>query len=216
MSVMTAVTPVTVAVMAGDPIVGEGTVAYLRGCSGISPLPPESIDQADVVLVIAGRVSEGTMAKMERAAQRSPDTETRFVLVCDGIREPQLLRVLNCGLVSVLPRKDTDYEGIVRALRNMSEGRVELPRDANGWLAARIRTIQRDVLDPLGLTASGLYTREVDVLRLLADGHGTAEIAGRLNYSERTVKNIIQGLLTRMHLKNRSHAVAFALRNGLM
>jgi DNA-binding NarL/FixJ family response regulator len=72
------------------------------------------------------------------------------------------------------------------------------------------------VLDPHGLTAAGLYTREVDVLRLLAEGMDTLEIAQRLNYSERTVKNIIHGVLSRLKLRNRSHAVAYALRNGVM
>jgi DNA-binding NarL/FixJ family response regulator len=216
LTVTTQVTPVTVAVMASDPIVGEGTVAYLRGRPGITPVPPDRVDRADVVLVMAAQVSETTLSLMEHVAGLAPEREIRFVLVCDGMREPQLLRALQCGLVSVLPWQDADYERIVRVLRGANEGRVELPEDAHGWLAARIRSIQRDVLDPHGLTTAGLYTREVDVLRLLAEGMETVEIAERLNYSERTVKNIIHGLLSRMKLRNRSHAVAYALRNGVM
>jgi DNA-binding NarL/FixJ family response regulator len=61
-----------------------------------------------------------------------------------------------------------------------------------------------------------LDERERAVLRLIADGFGTAEIAMRLNYSERTVKNILHRLLSRMHLRNRAHAVAYALGNGLL
>ena len=44
------------------------------------------------------------------------------------------------------------------------------------------------MLDPQGLTTAGLCTREVDVLRLFAEGMDTVEIAERLNYSERTVR----------------------------
>jgi DNA-binding NarL/FixJ family response regulator len=51
---------------------------------------------------------------------------------------------------------------------------------------------------------------------LLAEGRDTAEIASRLCYSERTVKGVIHGLTTRLQLRNRSHAVAFALRNELI
>ena len=50
----------------------------------------------------------------------------------------------------------------------------------------------------------------------IAEGLDTLEIAQRLSYSERTVRNIIHGLLTRMKLNNRAHAVAYALRNGAM
>jgi len=95
-------------------------------------------------------------------------------------------------------------------------GRLEMPGDAVGWLVTRLRTIHRDVLEPRGLTAAGLGTREVEVLRLLAEGLDTAEIAQAMNYSERTVKSIIHGVLTRCRLRNRAHAVAFALRSGAL
>ena len=217
---MTAVTSVetavTVAVMATEPLVAEGAAAYLRTYPGITPVAADRLDRASVVLVIADRVGEGTLAALQRAAELAPDRELRFVLVCDDIREPQLLRALNWGLVSVLPRQETDYERIARALVSARDGKLELPAGAHGWLEERIRLVQRDVLAPLDLTAAGLYTREVEVLRLLAEGADTLEIARRLSYSERTVRNIIHGLLTRMKLRSRAHAVAYALRNGVM
>jgi DNA-binding NarL/FixJ family response regulator len=202
--------------MATEPLVAEGAVAYLRTCPGITPVSTDCLDRPSVVLVIASRVDEGTLAILQRAAELVPDREMRFVLVCDDIREPQLLRALNWGLVSVLPRQETDFERIARALVNARDGKLELPADAHGWLEKRIRLVQRDVLAPHDLTAAGLYTREVEVLRLLAEGADTLEIARRLSYSERTVRNIIHGLLTRMKLRNRAHAVAYALRNGVM
>jgi DNA-binding NarL/FixJ family response regulator len=66
------------------------------------------------------------------------------------------------------------------------------------------------------LTFSGLTDRETHVLRMVADGHDTAEIAQELCYSERTVKNILHDVTSRLQLKNRSHAVAFAVREGLI
>jgi DNA-binding NarL/FixJ family response regulator len=76
--------------------------------------------------------------------------------------------------------------------------------------------LQREVLAPNGLSASGLEPREVSVLRLIAEGWGTEEIAKELAYSERTVKNVIFNLTTRLHLRNRAHAVAYALRAGVI
>jgi DNA-binding NarL/FixJ family response regulator len=202
--------------MGTDPLVAEGAAAYLRTYPGITLVAADSLDRAHVVLVIASQVGEGTLAVLQRAAELVPDREMRFVLVCDGIREPQLLRALNWGLVSVLPRQETGYERIARALVNAGDGKVELPGDAHGWLQERIRLVQRDVLAPHDLTTAGLYAREVEVLRLVAEGMDTLEIGQRLSYSERTVRNIIHGLLTRMKLRNRAHAVAYALRNGAM
>lgn len=209
-------TSMTVAVMATDPLTAEGAVAYLRAQPGVTPLGAASQATADVVLILAGQITEETLQIMQQAAELAGDRELRFVVVGDGVREPQLLRAVSLGQVSILPRQGTGYEHILRAIRGLGEGRVQLPEVALGWLAGQLRTIQREVLAPNGLTAAGLESREVDVLRLLADGMDTAEIAEQLNYSQRTVKNIIHGLLSRLKLRNRPHAVAYALRHGVL
>jgi DNA-binding CsgD family transcriptional regulator len=91
-----------------------------------------------------------------------------------------------------------------------------MPPNLVGELLKHIERLQRDVLTPFGLNASGLTPREIDVLRLMADGLDTGEIAGKLCYSERTVKNVIYGVTHRLKLRNRSHAVAYALRSGMI
>ncbi|MGH9118641.1 MAG: LuxR C-terminal-related transcriptional regulator [Acidimicrobiales bacterium] len=63
---------------------------------------------------------------------------------------------------------------------------------------------------------SGLTEREIEVLRLVAEGCDTAEIAGRPAYSERTIKNIVHDVIVRLALRNRTHAVAYAVREGLI
>jgi DNA-binding NarL/FixJ family response regulator len=61
-----------------------------------------------------------------------------------------------------------------------------------------------------------LSAREHQVLRLLADGESTRGIAERLNYSERTVKNIVHDLLVKLDCRTRAHAVALAARRGVI
>lgn len=207
--------PIPVRVLAADPVTRDATLACLRSRPGIRVLPADDAGAARVVLVMAGRVTERTSALMREAAQAAAG-EVGFVLVGDGLREHHLLAAVACGPLSVIARRDADADRIVRAIQGVPQGRLELPDDAVGWLVARLRTIHRDVLQPRGLTAVGLGTREVDVLRLLADGLDTAEIAERMNYSERTVKNIIHGVLTRRRLRNRAHAVAFLVRAGAL
>jgi DNA-binding NarL/FixJ family response regulator len=91
-----------------------------------------------------------------------------------------------------------------------------VPPDLLGRLLDQVGRLQRQVLAPRGLTFTGLATREIEVLRLVADGLSTGEIAVELCYSERTVKNVLHDITTRLHLRNRSHAVAYALRQGLI
>ena len=62
----------------------------------------------------------------------------------------------------------------------------------------------------------GCRLRERDVLRLLADGHDTREIATDLCYSERTVKNVVHDVLMKLNCRTRAHAVALATREGVI
>jgi len=80
----------------------------------------------------------------------------------------------------------------------------------------QVGSLQRHQLHPRGLHFNGLTHREISILRLIADGHSTTEIARQLAYSERTIKNTLQGVTTRLQLRNRSHAVAYALREGML
>ena len=59
-----------------------------------------------------------------------------------------------------------------------------------------------------------LTTRDINVLRLLADGRSTAAIADDLAYSESTIKNVIHDLVRQLGARNRAHAVALAIRAG--
>jgi len=64
--------------------------------------------------------------------------------------------------------------------------------------------------------ALGLSARDVEVLRLLAEGRSTAGIADDLAYSESTIKNVIHDIVCHMSARNRAHAVAMAIRAGVI
>lgn len=204
----------TVVVVAADALIGEGTVAYLRSRPEIQVIERSRVAGADVVLMVADAMTNDVFATMDKLADEAGVDRLRFVVVADGIREQHVMQAARRGLVSLLSRKEVDLDQVVRAMIDLRSGRLQLPQDTAGWLAGRLRTIERDVLYPRGLTASGLEQREADVLRMLADGLDTPEIARQLNFSERTVKNTIYGVIARHKLTNRAHAIAFAIRSG--
>jgi DNA-binding NarL/FixJ family response regulator len=76
-----------------------------------------------------------------------------------------------------------------------------------------------DTQEPSGVAAireSVLSGREAAVLQLISEGLDTAEIAEQLCYSIRTVKSVVHEVTRRLHLRNRAHAVAYAIRLGLI
>ncbi|MEU2835146.1 helix-turn-helix transcriptional regulator [Streptomyces lavendulae] len=96
----------------------------------------------------------------------------------------------------------------------VSQGEASIPGNLLHHLLGQIGHLQQNVLNPNGLTLTGLTDREHRMLKLAADGHSTTEIAQAIGYSERTVKTVFNGLVTRFALRNRTQAVAYAIRQG--
>ncbi|MGH3433597.1 MAG: LuxR C-terminal-related transcriptional regulator, partial [Thermocrispum sp.] len=130
----------------------------------------------------------------------------------DGLDVPSAVRY---RVVAVLPAADLSADELLVAVRSAATGALP-PEDLTLRLVEQLDRISRGLLQPGGGDGPQLAPRERDLLRLLADGCDTAEIAARLCYSERTVKNIVHGLLDRLQLRNRTHAVAYALRAGVL
>jgi DNA-binding NarL/FixJ family response regulator len=127
-----------------------------------------------------------------------------------------LLAAAEAGASGVLRRGQVTPHSLLACIRAAAAGEGSLPPDLLGRLLGQVGRLQRQVLTPRGLTFSGLTEREVRVLRLLADGLDTAEVGRQLFLSERTVKNVVHDVTSRLNLRNRTHAVAYALRQGLI
>ena len=204
---------VRVALQATDPLSLAGLVSYLESRSEVTIVRGDHRPGADVLVVVAERLSLDVIGGLRRLAAQGGKP---VVLITHEITESELLTVVECRVVAILPRAAVNGDRLLHSILAAAAGGGVMPPNLVGELLKHIERLQRDVLTPNGLTAAGLTPREVDVLRLMADGLDTAEIAGKLCYSERTVKNVIYGVTHRLNLRNRSHAVAYALRSGLI
>ena len=204
---------VSVYVDAYDPILQAGVVSHLRPRPEVKILTESEREAADVTVVIVDRVDERAM-RMLKCYQRT--SETHLVLVAGELGDGDVVAAAEAGVVGLLRRHEATADRLVRAITAASCDEGTVPADLLGQLLGQVGALQRGVLAPRGLAFNGLATREIEVLRLVAEGCDTGEIAGRLSYSERTVKNVLHDVTTRLQLRNRSHAVAFAMRQGLI
>jgi DNA-binding NarL/FixJ family response regulator len=140
----------------------------------------------------------------------------RVVLLASRIDDKGLLAAAEAGVSGVVRRSEATARNLASAIRAAAVGEGTLPPDLLGRLMRQVGQLQRQVLSPRGLTFLGLTDRETKVLRLLSEGMDTAEVGQKLFYSERTVKNIIHDVTSRLELRNRTHAVAYAIREGLI
>jgi DNA-binding NarL/FixJ family response regulator len=203
--------PIQLLVCATDPVSRAGVAAQLSGHREVRVV--EDAEAASVALVVMEEIDDGA-AQVVRRVQRNGGT--RVVLVVTRIDDHGLLAAVEAGACGLLRRSEATAPTLVAAVRVAADGDGTVPPDLLGRLLAQVGRLQRQVLAPRGLNFAGLTEREVAVLKLVAEGHGTSEIARRLSYSERTIKNVIHDVTSRLNLRNRSQAVAYALREGMI
>ena len=204
---------VKVQVVADDEVSELGVRAQLRGQPGVRILESGAGDEAEVTIVVSDAMDDATARALRRARGNS---QRPVVSVVNRIDDAGLMTAVEAGASAIVPRRDATPERLAHATCSVANGNGDLSSDLLGRLLEQVGNLQRSVLAPRGLNPTGLTDREVEVLRLVADGCDTAEIAASLCYSERTVKSVIHDITTRLQLRNRAHAVAYAVRAGLI
>jgi DNA-binding NarL/FixJ family response regulator len=116
----------------------------------------------------------------------------------------------------VLWRWEATTTWLVKVVLKAAEGNSALPPDLLARLLKQVSRLQQHALRSQALPANGLSERERGVLRLAAAGLDTDEIAAELAYSRRTVTGVLHDVTARFNLRNRTHAVAYAIREGLI
>jgi DNA-binding NarL/FixJ family response regulator len=204
---------ISVYVYANDPILQAGVGSQLRGSPQVVVVDQSELDQADVAIVVTDLVDE-TVLRILRAIQRG--SAPRTVLIAAALDESTVIAAAEAGVSGLLRRGEVTAERLLEVVGKVAAGEAAVPSDLLARLLDQVGRLQRQVLSPRGLRFSGLSEREIEVLRLLADGLDTGEIARRLSYSERTIKAVLHDVTVRFQLRSRAHAVAYAVREGLI
>lgn len=204
---------ISVLVRATDPISQAGVIAQLRGSPDIHVLSEEAAGTEQVAVVVVDEMDDEALRLLRSVGRQGT---SRTVLVATRVDDAALVTTIEAGVVGIVRRSEATTHHLVSVISGSARGDGAVPPELLGRLLVQIGRLQRQVLAPRGLTFAGLAQREIDVLRLVADGYDTAEIADRLAYSERTVKNVLHDITSRMQLRNRSQAVAYAIREGLI
>ncbi len=143
--------------------------------------------------------------------ERDPDV--RVLALTVSSEDSDVSTVLQAGACGFLA-KDTPIDSLVVAIYAAASGAAWLSPRAAEVVLGRIRSAP--VADEPELTPiEQLSAREVDVLRLIANGLENAEIAATLNISPRTAKNHVSNILSKLGLPSRVQAAVYAVRQGV-
>jgi DNA-binding NarL/FixJ family response regulator len=138
---------------------------------------------------------------------RAARPEIKVLMLTISKRDKDLISAVKAGAKGYL-LKSAEAGEVIESIRRVAAGEAILPPEMIGLVLEELASPSPE---PKQLTE-----REIDTLKLVAQGLGNKEIAGQLHISENTVKTHVRHILEKLHLNNRAEAAAYAVRHGLI
>ena len=178
--------------------------------SGEEALRLAATERPDIILLDIGLPDVDGIEVARRIPALSPDSHVVFLTMAQDTLSIEA--AIEAGASGYL-LKDAEGDEVVGAVLAASEGRTMLSATAAECLVEGMRAERRRMLDS---TRSDLSEREIEVLRLIADGLSNAEIAGKLFVTTRTVKYHVTNILKKLGVRDRAHAADAGRIKGLL
>jgi DNA-binding NarL/FixJ family response regulator len=140
--------------------------------------------------------------------------KARVVVLTISVDDEDVIRAVMAGACGYL-LKDSSIEQLVAGIRAAAGGESLISPQIAAKLLQRLRAQTAD-LDAAETIRTELSERELEVLRLIANGKDNAEIAKDLFISPKTVKNHISNILMKLQIENRIQAAVYAVRSGIV
>jgi len=211
--------PITVMIVDDHEMVRRGACSYLEAQPDISVVAQaasgeEAVQLAqefipDVVLmdlVMAGMDGVEATRKVKSLSPRS-----QIVILTSFHQDEYIFPALQAGAISYL-LKDVKATELVEAIRRAARGEATLHPKIAARVIKSFRSLAPEELNPY----IALTEREMEVLKLIANGTSNDQIAEQLVISVGTVKGHVSNILSKLHLVDRTQAAAFAWQKGIV
>ncbi|MGB5934190.1 MAG: response regulator transcription factor [Anaerolineae bacterium] len=165
----------------------------------------------DLILMDIGMPGCDGVEATRRIKEEMPHITVVMLTVSDS--DEDLFEAIKSGARGYL-LKNLEPDDLFEMLDGISGGEAPI----SGKMAAKILeefSLQAQQQSLAAITRNGLTAREVEVLKLVAQGATNREIASALFITENTVRNHLKNILAKLHLKNRIQAAVYAARKGL-
>jgi NarL family two-component system response regulator LiaR len=182
-------------------VVGEGET----GADGVRLAEQLAPDVVLMDLVMPGMDGVEATRQIKRASPR-----TQIVVLTSYHDDEHVLPALRAGALSYI-LKDIGVDALAEAIRGAARGEAALNPRVAARVIRELQGGQHSTPNPF----AELSERELEVLRLIAEGLNNTEIAARLVLSEKTVKGHIGNIFSKLHLADRTQAAILAWRAGL-
>ncbi len=178
-----------------------------EGADGIEAIQLTKSLKPDVLLIDLLMPRMGGIEAIEKI--KAENSKVNILVLTSFSEDEKVFSAIKAGALGYLLKDATPRE-LLAAIRQVYRGEPSMDSAVAHKL---MRELQRS--SDLPLTEEPLTEREVDVLKLVAQGLTNLDIAEKLVISERTVRTHVSHILDKLHLANRTQAALYALREGL-
>ncbi len=192
------------ALLATEPdiqVVGEA-------CDGAEAIAQAEALRPDVILMDLVMPKMDGIDATRQITARLPGT--RVIALTSFAADEKLFPAIKAGALGYLLKNSTPEE-LVEAIRQVHRGEPSL----GSSIARKVLLELTHPPKQQPLTADPLTERELEVLRLIAQGGSNKEIAAKLSVSELTVRSHVSNILGKLHLASRTQAALYALQKGI-
>ncbi len=166
----------------------------------------------DVVIMDLNMPGAGGVETTRRLSSLAP--LSRVVVLTISADEDDVMNAVMAGACGYL-LKDSSMQELIAGIRAASEGESLISPQIAAKVLQRLRAQSKDA-DAAETIRAELSDRELQVLKLIANGKDNAQIARELFISPKTVKNHISNILMKLQIENRIQAAVYAVRSGIV
>ena len=202
--------PIRVLIVDDHPLLREGITALIgaeedmevaaEATNGREGIAQFKLKRPDVTLMDLQMPDMGGIEAI--IAIRGEFPNARIIVLTTYAGDVQVLRALKAGARAYLLKGRVNAE-LLEVIRDVHRGQKRIPPEIAAELAEHA-------------TEDDLSSREVEVLRLVANGNGNREIAAKLSITEETVKNHVTHILSKLGANDRTHAVTIGIKRGFI
>ena len=210
---------ITVLLVDDHKVVRQGVRAFLQAQADIEVVAEADSGETAVVLaaehapdvVLMDLVMPGMDGVAATRAVKAQSPRTQIIMLTSYHQDEHIFPAIRAGALSYL-LKDIEPSALAEAVRQAAQGEAVLhPR-----VAARVVQELHGSRQESVNVFTELSERELEVLRLIADGANNSSIAEQLFISEKTVKSHVSNILGKLHLADRTQAAVLAWREGVV
>jgi len=139
---------------------------------------------------------------------------TRVVVLTISADDSDIINAVMSGACGYL-LKDSSVDQLIAGIRSAAAGESLISPQIAAKMLQMLRA-QRSTVDAAETIRAELSEREIEVLKLIANGNDNAQIARALFISPKTVKNHISNILMKLQMENRIQAAVYAVRSGIV